>query len=96
VITPSGCAKFKGLGEVNEDGNEYGFMVTACKDGAVTFRIETWQTSDGSIVYDNRGSAKVSYDGTVIVYGDIKSKGKKSIKKGKKKRKKRSKKRLRS
>lgn len=90
VVTGADCAKYKGLGIINEDASvEYSFMLNACDNGegkdadADTFRIKIWAAADDTAVYDNMlGADDDSYDGTAISGGNIqihKSGGKKNL-----------------
>jgi hypothetical protein len=70
IVTGANCAKYKGSGTVNGNG-QYGFILTACdKVDGDTFRIQIFDAkneSDG--VYDNFRSATNAiddYNGTVI------------------------------
>lgn len=74
VITGANCAKYKGHGTVNGNG-QYGFILTACDKGESstagdTFRIQIFDAKNETVgVYDNFKSASNhmnDYNGTVI------------------------------
>lgn len=77
VITAQPCAKYKGLGIVEGEDEEFGFMLTACDNGEPgtdvdTFRIKVWSTNTTGVIYDNKlGLSDDLYNGTTISGGNI-------------------------
>ena len=63
IVTGANCAKYKGNGTLNGDGDVYGFILTACDKGEGstaafkdTFRIQIFG------VYDNFKSCQITTD----------------------------------
>lgn len=67
-------AQYKGTGTINGSGS-YGFILTAI-DGQIRggggtdkFRIKIWDTSTGSVVYDNQMGASDTADPSTVIGG---------------------------